>query len=158
MGKEIEKKFLVISNDYKDQDSNIQNQHIKQGYFADGVRVRTSEDGFGKKGFITFKSPKEGMVRTEYEYEIPYNDAEEILNTLCKGPIIKKIRHVVYFEYNKWEIDEFFDDNKGLIVAELEMGNIFHKFTKPKWLGKEVTDEKKYYNSKLTETPYKNWK
>jgi len=154
MGKEIERKFLVKSDDYKSKESDV--QKIRQGYFANGVRVRIL-DGFESKGFITFKTPTEGITRTEFEYEIPYSEAEEIINTLCKGPIIEKQRHIVYYENNKWEVDEFLGDNKGLIVAELEMPNEEYEFKNPDWLGEEVTHEKRYYNSDLTKNPFKNW-
>ena len=158
MGKEIERKFLIVSDDYKEKASEVHGQKLRQGYFADGVRVRTSIDGFEvEKGFITFKTPKRGMTRTEFEYEIPYSEAEEILNDLCKGPIIEKFRHIVYYKENKWEVDEFFGDNEGLVVAELEMDSEEHEFEKPSWLGEDVTHKKKYYNSDLTENPYKNW-
>jgi len=158
MGKEIERKFLVISDDYKEKSSIVHGQKLRQGYFSDGVRVRTSVDGFEtEKGFITFKTPKEGMTRTEFEYEIPFSEAKEILDNLCKGPIIEKFRHIVYYKENKWEIDEFSGDNTGLVVAELEMPDENHKFENPNWIGEDVTHEKKYYNSDITENPYKDW-
>ncbi len=155
MAKEIERKFLVKSDNYKEQSSNI--QQLQQGYFASGVRVRISSDRFGEKGFITFKTPKEGITRIEFEYEIPYTEAQEILRDLCKGPIIEKLRHIVLFNGNTWEVDEFLGDNNGLVVAELEMPSEEYKFETPDWLGEEVTYEKKYYNSALTEKPYKTW-
>jgi len=155
MAKEIERKFLVNSEEYKNK--KINSQKIKQGYFASGVRVRTSLDGNHGRGFITFKSPKEGMTRTEFEYEVPYIEAKEILEDLCDGPIIKKNRHIVMFDNNKWEVDEFLGDNDGLVVAEIEIPNEEYKFKIPDWIGAEVTHEKKYYNSDLTETPYNKW-
>lgn len=157
MGKEIERKFLAKSDKYKEL-SGIHSMEIRQGYFADGVRVRTSIDGFEtKKGFITFKSPKEGMTRSEFEYEIPYSEATEILENLCKGPRIEKFRHIIFYEGERWEVDEFKGDNEGLVIAELELPDENHEFELPDWIGKEVTQEKKYYNSDLTENPYKNW-
>jgi adenylate cyclase len=158
MAKEIERKFLIESEDYKQKETDIHKQHIKQGYFYDGVRVRTSIDGFGKHGFITFKSPNEGLIRNEYEYLIPYEEAKEILENICKGPIVEKIRHIVFNEDNRWEIDEFLGDNYGLTIAEIELDNEQQEFEKPSWLGKEITNKKKYYNSKLTKKPFKDWK
>jgi len=155
MGKEIERKFLVKSDDYKTPlTSKI---YINQGYFAEGVRVRLSKSLGKDEGFITFKSPTEGMTRTEFEYKIPFVEAEEILNNLCKGPIIEKTRHIIFYSGEKWEVDEFFGDNEGLVVAELEMSDEEHNFEKPDWLGEEVTQNKRYYNSDLTKNPFKNW-
>jgi len=157
MGQEIERKYLVKNDDYKEETTD--HLHIQQGYFADGVRVRMSKNDSGyQQGFITFKSPKEGMTRDEFEYEIPYVEAKEILDDMCKGPLIEKIRHHVYFEDNKWEVDEFFGDNEGLVITELEVPGEDYEYNKPNWVGKDVTDKKRYYNSDLTELPYKKWK
>lgn len=156
---EIERKFLVKSDDYKLLDIEIQRQKIKQVYFDSGLRVRTSINGFGKKGFITIKSQTAGISREEYEYEIPYEDAREIIENLAKNkPVIEKIRYIVYHEHeDKWEVDEFLGDNEGLIVAEIELENENQKFKLPPWIGEEVTHERKYYNSDLSKNPYKNW-
>lgn len=153
MNKEIERKFLVKNNKYKSKKF----FKIKQGYFADGVRVRTMEGKNTKKGFITFKTPKEGISRDEYEYEIPYSDAVKILNDICISPIIEKIRYIKKYKKSKWETDVFLGDNKGLIISEIEMDREDYEFEKPKWIDIEVTQEKKYYNSYLTLNPYKNW-
>lgn len=159
MGKEIERKFLVKSDRYKELAFDIQGAELRQGYFASGVRVRTSKDGFGsEKGFITFKSPQEGLTRSEFEYEIPYDEAKEILDKLCKGPLIEKFRHYVFNNNDRWEVDEFFGNNEGLVIAELEIPSEDYEVNIPDWVGEEVTHEKKYYNSDLTENPYKNWK
>lgn len=159
MALEIERKFLVTTDDYKIYESEIQKTYIKQGYFSDGVRVRLSSDNYeieNNKGFITFKSPNSGMIRNEFEYEIPFEDAKEIMK-LCNGIIIEKYRHIVYFQENKWEIDEFLGDNEGLVIAEIEMESKDHKFKIPYWVGEEITYNKKYYNSDLSKTPYKDW-
>lgn len=154
MGTEIERKFLVKSDGYKTELSS--NIYIKQGYFSNGVRVRLSK-AHKNEGFITFKYPTEGMTRIEYEYPIPYSDALEILENLCEKPIIEKIRHIVFHCGERWEVDEFLGDNKGLVIAELEMDNEDYDFKIPEWLGPEVTHLKKYYNADLTEKPFKLW-
>lgn len=154
---EIERKFLVTSDEYKSLDIEIQRQKIRQGYFGDGFRIRTSINGFGEKGFITFKSANSGISRHEYEYEIPYKDAEEILNNFGKQ-IIEKIRYqVLYNHEDKWEVDEFHGDNEGLIVAEIELETEDQIFELPSWIGKEVSHERKYYNSDLSKKPFNTW-
>ena len=154
MAIEIERKFLVKNDDYLSLKKYTLN--IKQGYFADGVRVRTTTEGDAKKAYITFKSPKQGITRNEFEYEIPFSDAVNILK-MRSGPIIEKNRHIVYHNNEVWEVDEFLGKNDGLVVAELEMDSEDYKFENPNWLGKEVTYEKQYYNSHLTLNPFSKW-
>jgi adenylate cyclase len=154
MGFEIERKFLLKDESWRDEASS--STGIKQGYLNSDktrtVRVRTSLD----KGFITIKGENKGISRTEFEYEIPYEDAVELLK-LCEQPYISKIRHVVTTDDAVWEIDEFLGENEGLFVAEVELNSILQTVIKPKWLGKEVSDDAKYYNSSLITNPYKNW-
>lgn len=155
---EIERKFLVISDEFKKLDIEIQRQNIKQAYFGDGFRLRTSINGFGKKGFITIKSAEAGMTRKEFEYQIPYEEAEEILGMFKNKPVIEKTRFIVYHNHeDKWEVDVFSGENEGLIVAEIELESEDQEFEIPNWVGQEVTNEKKYYNSDLAKNPYKTW-
>ncbi|HOV25315.1 MAG TPA: CYTH domain-containing protein [Pseudobacteroides sp.] len=154
MGSEIERKFLLKGTDYKNDSEGVL---YKQGYICSGngkvVRVRIA----GSKGYITIKGPHIGIKRAEYEYEIPLNDAEEMLETLCTKPIIEKHRYKVSYEGFVWEIDEFHGENEGLVVAEIELDSENQQFSIPKWIGKEVTGESKYYNSSLTKNPYSKW-
>lgn len=157
MSIEIERKYLVKSDNYKTPLSS--KMYIKQGYFKDGVRVRITKNNKSQieYGYITFKSTEAKMSRSEFEYKIPYSEAKEILNTLCTGPIIEKNRYITFYNGNRWEIDEFFGDNEGLIIAEIELDSEGQKFKVPDWLGEEVTHLKKYYNSHLTKNPYNKW-
>ncbi len=154
---EIERKFLVISDRFKEE-AHSKNR-IVQGFLNTHpertVRVRIK----GKQGFITVKgkSNKEGTTRFEWEREIPVMEAEALLK-LCEEEVIDKIRYEVKVGDHIFEVDEFFGNNEGLIVAEIELNSEMEKFTKPAWLGKEVTGDIKYYNSRLSKQPYKKWK
>ena len=147
MAKEIEHKYLVISEDYKNQASEC--LHIMQGYLCDEidrtVRVRTR----GSQAFLTIKGRNDGATRVEYEYEIPYADAQEMLHNLCKQPIIDKHRHIVMHEGHRWEIDEFHGLLEGLTLAEIELPFESYTYNKPDFVGKNVTDDPRYYNSAL---------
>lgn len=155
MGIEIERKFLLKDESWRDEERSVTG--ITQGYLnsdkARTVRVRTNFN----KGFITVKGKNTGLKRPEFEYEIPYDDAVELLE-LCEQPIIKKVRHVITKGDVEWEIDEFFGDNEGLVIAEVELNRINQIVNKPEWLGEDVSDDSKYYNSSLLTNPYKNWK
>ncbi|MCX7842484.1 MAG: CYTH domain-containing protein [Clostridia bacterium] len=155
MGKEIERKFLVIGDGYK---PNSKLSYFKQGYLSTNpqrtVRVRLN----GNKGYITVKGISNGAVRPEYEYEIPAEDAEEMLEGLCEKPLIEKYRYECYFKGYNWEIDEFFGKNEGLVIAEIELSDEDECFEKPEWVGEEVTSDSRYFNSSLVNNPYCNWK
>lgn len=154
---EIERKFLVISDDFKTEA--FKKTRLVQGYLNShkerAVRVRLK----GDLGFLTVKGPssKNGLSRFEWEKEISANEAKELLN-LCESGIIDKIRYEVKLKNHIFEIDEFFGDNEGLVVAEVELKNENETFEKPKWLGEEVTGNPKYYNSQLSQQPFKTWK
>ena len=154
---EIERKFLVVSNDYR-QASHAQNR-IAQGFLstdpARTVRIRLSEN----KGYVTIKgiSNSSGTSRKEWEFEISAKEASELLE-LSVGPIIEKTRYLVSIENYLFEIDEFDGLNEGLVVAELELNDENEKFPRPDWLGEEVTGDPKYYNAQLSKIPYKQWK
>lgn len=153
---EIERKFLVTSNAFK-TDAFSQNK-IAQGYLSSvperTVRVRIK----GDKGFVTVKgiSSDSGMSRFEWEKEIPVDEAENLLK-LCEKSIIDKIRFNVTIGNHTFEVDEFHGENEGLIIAEIELNSENEAFEKPNWLGEEVTNDKRYYNSYLSNHPFKNW-
>lgn len=155
MAIEIEHKFLLRNNDWR---QNItRSAQYQQGYLSSkassSIRVRISDE----KAWLNIKSATIGTHRHEYEYEIPLQDANEIINTLCSKPIIKKTRYIVINDTNTWEIDEFHEENEGLIIAEIELKEIGESFIKPHWLGDEVTQDSRYYNNNLAIRPYSEW-
>lgn len=153
---EIERKFLVKSKVFKKEASS--EERISQGFLNTDpertVRVRIK----GNKGFLTIKgkSNTSGTSRFEWEKEIPFKEAEDLL-LLCEKESIEKIRFQVVSGAHTFEIDEFQGVNEGLIVAEIELQNENESFERPHWLGDEVTGEIKYYNSQLSKNPFKNW-
>ena len=153
---EIERKFLVNSYAFKTE-AFTQNR-ISQGYLSSvpgrTVRVRIK----GNKGFLTIKgaSNESGLSRFEWEKEIPVNEAVELLQ-LCEEGVIDKTRFEVKMGNHVFEIDEFYGENEGLIMAEIELNSETEAFEKPNWLGKEVTNDIRYYNSYLSKSPYKKW-
>lgn len=146
MAKEIERKFLVTSDGYRDLA--VAAHVVRQGYLSRNpdstVRVRVSDD----KAFITVKGRNTGCVRSEWEYEIPLADAREMLS-LCGGSIIHKTRWIVPYESRIWEVDEFHDSREGLVVAEIELRAPDDRFALPDFVGEEVTGNPRYYNSNL---------
>jgi len=154
MGMEIERKFLLKGDFWR---SMAQGTMYRQGYLSSDreriVRVRIIKD----KGFVTVKGIAREATRLEYEYEIPENDAKDILNELCEKPLIEKNRYKIEYKGLTWEIDEFFGENQGLIVAEVELERKDQPFEKPEWVGKEVTGDPRYFNSNLIKNPFKNW-
>lgn len=152
--KEIERKFLVHNTDFIQE--SYENYIIKQGFLSDDperiVRIRITNF----KGYITIKGKTIGIERVEWEKEITLHEANTLLE-LCKKPGIEKTRYLVNYKGFKYEIDVFSGDNQGLIIAELELENALQTFEKPKWLGKEVSHETKYFNSNLITNPYSNW-
>lgn len=153
---EIERKFLVLSDSYKKEAAT--HKRIVQGYLNSNpertVRVRIK----GDQGFLTIKgkSNDAGTIRMEWEKEIPLSDAEQLL-TLCEKGAIDKIRYEIKSGIHTFEVDEFFGDNEGLTVAEIELSDENEAFEKPSWLGKEVTGDQRYYNSQLSNNPFKAW-
>ena len=157
MAVEIERKFLVVGDEYRRMA--YSSDRIVQGYIcrADGnsVRVRI-RDG---RGYLTIKGPSldGGLSRYEWEREISLAEAEDML-LLCRDAKIDKRRYLVKCGSHTYEVDEFYGDNEGLTVAEVELQSEEEAFVKPAWLGEEVTGDVKYYNSMLMKNPYKNWK
>jgi adenylate cyclase len=155
MALEIERKFLVAEG-FKPSATIF--FRISQGYLNSSpertVRVRIK----GDKGFLTIKglSSENGVSRYEWEKEIPVSEAADLLR-LCEPGIIDKTRYIIEADGHTFEVDEFHGDNEGLILAEIELSSEDEAFTKPSWLGKEVTGDARYYNSMLMKHPYKNW-
>lgn len=156
MAQEIERKFLV-NGDFKSDA--FKDTRITQGYLSSvperTVRVRVK----GDKGFITIKGigNASGASRFEWEKEIPVEDVKALLE-ICEPGVIDKTRYLVKVGTHTFEVDEFYGDNEGLTVAEVELSDENEAFDKPSWLGEEVTGDAKYYNSMLMKNPYKNWK
>jgi CYTH domain-containing protein len=154
MGKEIERKFLVEGEHWRELSEGIL---YRQGYLSTEkertVRVRT----IGSKGFLTIKGINVGATRNEFEYEIPAAEAGQMLDELCLKPLIEKKRYTIEYGGFVWEVDEFFGDNEGLILAEIELESENQPFDKPGWIGKEVTGDPRYFNSNLVEHPFSDW-
>jgi len=154
---EIERKYLV---DIKKIDLHkIQGEYIVQGYLSSNPSVRIRVKGINSqyKSYITIKGKREGISRLEYEYEIPFKDAYDIIDKLC-DKTIKKYRKIVEYNGQNFEVDVFTEDNYGLIMAELELESEDQKIDLPDWILKEVTYDNRYYNSNLIKNPFKNWK
>lgn len=152
---EIEHKFLLENESWREEVSHA--SEYQQGYLSSNptssIRVRIS----GTQAWINLKSATIGTYRQEYEYAIPVDDAKEIIENLCQKPLITKTRHFIIHQDHTWEIDEFHGDNQGLCVAEIELTQLDEIFEKPAWLGKEVTDDLRYYNNNLAKHPYSEW-
>ncbi|MDM4768533.1 CYTH domain-containing protein [Pelomonas sp. SE-A7] len=153
MSVEIERKFLVTGEGWRQADA----QRYCQGYLsrdpARTVRVRQ----VGTKAWLTIKGRSVGATRAEFEYEIPLADAEQLLK-LCDGPLVEKWRHRVEAGGGLcWEVDEFLGDNAGLVVAEIELPDEAQAFERPAWLGAEVTEDPRYFNSNLAAHPFRHW-
>jgi adenylate cyclase len=154
MGTEIERKFLIKDDSWR---SLATGTKYRQGYLNSTkervVRVRTIDD----KGFLTIKGITTGATRVEYQYEIPDTEATAMLDDLCEKPLIEKNRYKIALGGFTWEVDEFFGENQGLIVAEVELETEDQSFEKPVWIGEEVTGDPKYFNSNLIQNPFLKW-
>lgn len=159
MAIEIERKFLVTGDSWRD--NVVRQQNMRQGYLnrisADGskasVRIRIT----GDEAFLNIKEAVTGSSRLEYDYGVPLPDASEMLDALCQQPLIDKTRYIVEYAGFTWEIDVFHGENAGLVVAEIELPSEDTDFEKPGWLGREVTEQRRYYNAALSEKPYSEW-
>ena len=154
MAKEIERKFLVEEDGAWQE---IEGESYRQGYLNTAkertVRVRI----IGPKGYLTVKGETKGATRLEFEYEIDAQDATQMLDDLCERPLIEKTRRKIEYEGLVWEVDEFFGENEGLVVAEVELEDENQSFAKPSWVGNEVTDDPRYFNANLVQFPYSQW-
>jgi len=155
MGIEIEKKFLVNKEKWS-QVTKEKRSLYRQGYIVSDpektIRVRVTDTA----AFLTIKGLTVGASRAEFEYSIPVDEAQQLLDGFCDS-IVSKIRYFITYDNKLWEVDEFLDDNEGLMVAEIELGSEDEVFSLPEWVGKEVTSEKKYSNSNLAKRPYRSW-
>ncbi len=155
MAQEIERKFLLTSDAWRDEI--YSSCHYAQGYLSNServsIRIRTS----GEKAYLNFKSATLGISRSEYEYEIPLSDADEMLASFAEGPLIEKVRYFVKRDSHVWEIDVFEGDNAGLVVAEIELASEDEAFDRPAWIGEEVSSDPRYYNVCLVTHPYCQW-
>jgi adenylate cyclase len=152
---EIERKFLLASDDWRARVSS--RVLMRQGYLSSGSRCSIRARIAGDRAWLNLKAKRSGMTRLEYEYSIPVEQADEILNELREGPLVEKFRHELPIGQHIWEIDEFLGDNAGLIVAEIELSCESESFERPAWLGREVTEDQRYYNFNLAKRPYKTW-
>jgi CYTH domain-containing protein len=158
MAREIERKFLVRDRRFE---AGADATRYRQGYLSTeperNVRVRTK----GERAYLTVKGKADdgpaGLVRLEYEYEVPPADADEILDRLCHKPLIEKDRYRVEHGGLTWEVDVFHGDNEGLVVAEVELDDPDQPFEKPPWVGEEVTGDPRYLNANLVRKPYREW-
>jgi adenylate cyclase len=154
MGTEIERKFLVLSADYR----NGATVHAyRQGYLLNErekvVRIRT----FDGRAYLAVKGKTNNVTRTEFEYEIPETDANQMLDAFCSGAVLEKNRYVLDVGGRHWEVDEFHGANEGLVVAEIELQHESDTFSKPDWLGTEVSHDPRYYNNNLVTNPFQQW-
>lgn len=157
MATEIERKFLVIGDSWKREVT--RSETLRQGYLSAigsqrcSVRVRIQ----GDEAFLNIKEAVMGRERLEFDYGIPVEDAAEMLERLAAGPVLDKTRHIIEDDGATWEIDVFHGENAGLVVAEIELDEVDAPIPQPGWLGREVTDFKRYYNVSLVEYPYSRW-
>lgn len=154
MGKEIERKFLVAGTAWK---SLGEGTLYRQGYLSTVkervVRVRT----IAERAYLTIKGLSVGLTRTEFEYEIPLTDANLMLDELCERPLIEKTRYLIRHRGLVWEVDEFHGENAGLVLAEVELADESQTPELPPWIGREVSDDPRYYNANLIANPYTRW-
>ena len=154
MALEIERKYLIDLEKIGTLENRIR---IKQGYLSTNkdavVRVRVKND----KAYLTIKGSNSGIARLEYEYEIPLNEANEMLEELCQKPMIDKTRYLINHENHTWEVDIFYGDNEGLVVAEVELSSEDEHVNLPLWIKEEVSHDDRYFNSNLMKHPFKDW-
>lgn len=152
MAIEIERKFLVVGEQWRTAKSRLYCQGYLNRDSKRTVRVRIA----GDRAFLTIKGPTVGASRSEFEYEIPVDDAVQML-PLCEQPLIEKNRYIVEHAGLTWEVDEFLGSNAGLVVAEVELESESQPVELPDWIGQEVTGDSKYYNSRLSQNPFSEW-
>ncbi len=154
MAKEIERKFLIDL----DKLGTLENgTFIKQAYIATPDKTTVRLRLKGEDAYLTLKGANKGISRTEFEYAIPPEDAKAIMAELCTGPAIEKTRYLIEQGVHTWEVDIFYGDNDGLVVAEIELSSEDESFDKPDWVLEEVSGDPKYYNSSLLNNPFNKW-
>lgn len=152
MAIEIERKFLVVGDAWRDAPAVFYSQGYLNRDKARTVRVRIA----GEEAFLTIKGTSVGASRAEFEYPIPLWDARELL-AMCEQPLIEKNRRKIFYHEFVWEVDEFLGENRGLVVAEIELPAEDAVFTLPEWVGEEVTGDVRYFNSNLSRIPFTRW-
>lgn len=154
MGVEIERKYLVNGDRWRDL---APGTLYRQGYLPTVghtvVRVRIA----GEQAFITIKGKTAGIARSEFEYEIPLDDANQLLDTLCQKPLVEKYRHKIALNGVVWEVDDFLGENQGLVMAEVELADANQSIDLPDWIGEEVSHDPRYYNANLAKHPFTRW-
>lgn len=155
MGLEIERKFLVDHEKWRAV-KKPKGTHYRQGYLVDNENITFRVRIAGKQGFITIKGTTTGITRKEFEYKIPAARAKELLDSFAASSV-EKTRYKVNFAGKLWEIDDFAGDNRGLLMAEIELATEDETFEKPDWVTIEVSHDDRYYNSNLAKNPFKNW-
>src|SRR5579863_4526788 len=155
MAIEIERKFVVLGERWRPEVSS--STLLRQGYLANTARASVRVRLAGNEAWLSVKAMTPGAARAEYEVAIPVADGQDMLGSLCEGPLIEKWRHIVVYAGDRWEIDEFLGDNAGLVVAEIELESETQQFVRPDWLGAEVTHQERYYNFRLSQRPYRQW-
>lgn len=154
MARETERKFLLANEGWRGLAPGLP---MRQGYLSLDpervVRVRIA----GPRAFLTVKGRPSGISCLEFEYSIPVPDAEAMLAALALGPLVEKVRHAIPFGGLVWEVDEFFGENRGLVLAEVELEHEGQSFDKPGWIGEEVTGDPRYYNASLITRPFARW-
>ncbi|WP_457554130.1 CYTH domain-containing protein [Desulfobacula sp.] len=153
MALEIERKFILKEGAWRNEKGTMYRQGYLNSVKERSVRVRMIKGN----GYLTVKGISRGAVRAEYEYEIPGPDAEAMLNDLCEKPLIEKMRYKIEFNGLIWEADEFFGENQGLLMAEVELEREDQPFVKPEWVGEEVTGDPRYFNANLIHHPFSKW-
>jgi adenylate cyclase len=160
MGIEIERKFLVIQDHWKFHIEKSLSTTMRQGYLSSQservVRVRIEKNAQGEQAMLTIKGKASGISRGEGEYAIPVEEAQQLLQ-LCEQPLIEKKRHRLKMDDVIWEIDEFFGDNAGLVIAEVELQTEDQHISRPDWLGDDVSLDHRYANANLFKHPYSQW-
>lgn len=155
MGLEIERKFLLLNDSWREQvERRIE---IQQGYLAQDERSAIRVRIFGQQAHLNIKATEDGIHRHEFEYEIPLEDARALFEHVVKGPVVEKVRHELTVGRHLWEIDEFLGANAPLVVAEIELASADEPFERPAWLGQEVSTDRRYYNSNLARKPFSQW-
>ena len=155
MALEIERKFLLKDESWRH--SVERSIRMVQGYLCEGeghsVRVRIEDES----AFLNLKASADGIHRHEFEYEVPTEEAREMLDKLALYPVIEKVRHILFFDGYEWEIDVYSGANQGLVVAEVELAHADKAFALPSWAGEEVSHDMRYYNTSLAARPYSTW-
>lgn len=154
MGKEIERKFLIKGEGWQKGANGVS---YRQGYLSSTTDISLRVRRAGDNAFLTVKGGSKGITRMEYEYEIPISDAECMLDSLCRFPLIEKTRYRIKHQGLVWEVDVFEGENRGLVLAEIEIEDESQEIDFPAWIGEEVSHDPKYYNANLVSYPYRKW-